>query len=178
MKRRFSGFVMPAPAVWLAAAALASAVAACDQGLAPSAAAPAALNGSFSGKVRFVHWDSAGTVYDLRLVAFRVYPPPNIVQEVLQGRAAVYPPLGGPALADTGTDSVRYVINLTPGTYAYVVVAQQFGADVMADWRAVGLFSADTSHIVPAPVVVAAGDTARGIDIDVDFRHLPPPPFR
>ncbi|MCZ6776831.1 MAG: hypothetical protein O7D34_10285 [Ignavibacteria bacterium] len=59
-------------------------------------------------------------------------------------------------------------------TYPYVVIAQQFGPDLMMDWRAVGQYDLDTILAEPSPVVVTAGDTLDGIDILVDFANLPP----
>lgn len=149
----------------------------CDEGLKPPAAGPAAAPGAMTGVVRFVNWDSAGTVFDLRLVAFRNFPPGDIVQEVLQGNAVVHPPLGGSALATPGADSVAYSFLLPGGTYGYVAVAQQFGPDFMADWRAVGQYDADTNTTSPSPVAILSGEILPGIDITVDFDHLPPPPF-
>ena len=129
------------------------------------------------GTVTFAHWDSAGTVLDVRLVAFRDFPPRDVVREVLQGRAMVYPPLGGAELAAPGTDTVSYLFTLPAGTYAYVAVAQQFGPDVMSNWRAVGQYDLDPNLAVPSPVTVAAGETTAAVDIHVDFTRLPPPPF-
>lgn len=149
----------------------------CDEGLKPPAAATI-TPGILSGTVRFVNWDSAGTVVDLRLVIFRNFPPPDLIQEVLQGRASVYPPFGGGALVPTGADSVAYALSLSPGVYQYVAIAQQFGPDVMADWRAVGQYDLDTNLTTPTPVTITAGTRLSGIDITVDFAHLPPPPFR
>jgi hypothetical protein len=149
----------------------------CDEGLQPPATAPA-VPGIVSGTVRFLNWDSAGTFLDLRLVFFRNFPPPDIIQEVLQGRASVYPPLGGGSLALPGADSVAFAATVSPGVYQYIAIAQQFGPDVMADWRAVGQYDLDTNLTVPSPVTVTAGERLTGIDITVDFDHLPPPPFR
>lgn len=149
----------------------------CDDGVKPPAVVPTVTKGTFSGVVRFVNWDSSGTVVDLRLVAFKHFPPGDIIQEVLQGGATVYPALGEGQLAPVGTDSLQYNVTLPAQTYDYVVVAQQFGPDVMADWRPVGQYDLDSNLTVPSPVVVQANDTTRNIDILVDFTHLPPPPF-
>jgi hypothetical protein len=128
--------------------------------------------------VTFSNWEAADSLYDLRLVAFSVYPPgEDIVTEVLQGRALVYPPLGNSnTLAERGADSVSYTIGVSPGTYPYVVVAQQFGPDVFQDWRAVGQYDLDTNLTLPSPVVVTEGVITQDIDIAVDFANLPPFP--
>lgn len=150
------------------------AVIGCNDGITPPSTPPVVAQGSFSGMIRFLTWDSAGTVVDLRLVAFKHFPPGDIIQEVLQGRATVYPALGAGQLAPVGTDSLQYNITLPAQTYEFVVVAQQFGPDVMADWRPVGQFDLDSNFTVPSPVVVQANDTTRNIDILVDFDNLPP----
>lgn len=149
----------------------------CDGGLGPTTSQSRSASGVMRGIVTFDRWDSAGQVIDLRLVAFRVFPPSDIVGEVLGGRAVVYPPLGAGGFAPVGADSVPYVISLPVGTYQYVAIAQQFGPNNTADWRAVGQYDLDSNLAIPSSVTIVQGDTARGIDILVDFTNLPPPPF-
>jgi hypothetical protein len=59
-----------------------------------------------------------------------------------------------------------------------VAVAQQFGPDVMSNWRAVGQYDLDSNLAVPSAVTVTERETVTGIDITVDFDNLPPPPAR
>jgi hypothetical protein len=146
----------------------------CDEGLKPVAGSP---TGRFTGLIRFINWQAADSVYDMRLVAFRHFPPPDIVGEVFAGRAIVYPPIGAGALVNIGADSLRYQVTAPTGEYQYVVVAQQFGPNQMADWRPVGQYDLDTNFAVPSPIVVPANGIITGIDILVDFAHPPPPPF-
>jgi hypothetical protein len=149
----------------------------CDKGLSPSAPPSQPIPmGYMSGVIRYQHWPSRDSLHDLRLVAFRVFPPSNIVNEVLLGRAVVYPPLGDTALVPFFVDSLPYQFILPAGEYQYVVVAQQYGPGVTTDWRAVGQYDLDSNLTVPSPVTVAADDTSRNIDINVDFRNPPPPP--
>jgi hypothetical protein len=149
----------------------------CDDGLGPPPPA-ATTPGALEGTVRFLNWDSSGAVFDMRVVAFRVFPPQDVITEVLQGRAVVHPPVGGPALVTGTPDSVAVLFSLPPGRYPYVVVAQQFGPSVSTDWRPVGQYDTDADPAVPTPVTIAAGETTRTVDIIVDFTRLPPPPFR
>lgn len=149
----------------------------CDDGLGPPLPA-ATTPGALTGVVRFLNWDSAGTVVDMRVVAFRVFPPQDVITEVLQGRAVVHPPVGGPALVTGTPDSVAVLFALPPGLYPYVVVAQQFGPSVSTDWRPVGQYDLDADPSAPSPVTIAAGETTRAVNITVDFTRLPPPPFR
>ena len=151
------------------------ALAACDEGLGPPASPPVPP-GVLAGTVRFFHWDSAGPTLDIRLVAFRVFPPGDIIAEVLQGRAVVHPPVGGPPLVTGTPDSADVLLTLPAGEYPYVVVAQQFGPVMTTDWRAVGQYDLDSNLTSPSPVLILPGDTTRGIDIIVDFTRIPPPP--
>jgi hypothetical protein len=142
----------------------------CNEGLAPRIE-----TSGISGVIRYKNWPPRDSLRDLRLVAFKVFPPTNIVGDVLQGRAIVYPPIGDSALVPFYVDSIQYTAPLPPGRYEYVVVAQQFGPNIFTDWRPVGQYDLDSNYAVPSPVIVFEGTTTRFIDINVDFRN--PPPF-
>jgi hypothetical protein len=151
----------------------------CDKGLQPTSETLAPPEtGAFAGLITFQNWQVADSLYDIRLVAFRVFPPGDIVNEVLQGRAVIYPSIGGDQLVTRNTDSLQYTVVAPAATYPYVAVAQQFGPDVFMDWRAVGQYDLDTILTEPSPVVVAVDDTLRDVDIHVDFANLPPSPLR
>lgn len=149
----------------------------CDKGLSPSTSAPAVPVGFMSGMIRYQHWPPRDSLLDLRLVAFRVFPPTNIVNEVLLGRAVVYPPLGDSALVPFYVDSLRYKLFLPVGEYQYVAIAQQFGPAITTDWRAVGQYDLDSNLFIPSPVTIVENDTTHDINISVDFTNPPPPPF-
>ncbi len=154
-------------------------LAGCDKGLqATSGTSALPQNGVFAGLITFRNWQVADSLYDIRLVAFRVFPPGDIVNEVLLGRAVIHPPIGGGQLTTRNTDSLRYAFEVPATTYPYVVIAQQFGPDLMMDWRAVGQYDLDTILTEPSPVVVTANDTLDDIDILVDFANRPPSPLR
>jgi len=147
----------------------------CDKGLEPPQQGGSVPFGTLNGLVTLTNWDAVDSLYDLRLVAFTVFPPEDILDEVLQGRAVVHPPLQvGEPLSSRGTDSLRYSITVPANTYPYVVIAHQFGPDVFNDWRPVGQYDLDTNLTVPSPVVVSDGQTTPDIDIFVDFKNLPP----
>lgn len=147
----------------------------CDGGLEPPSS-PQML-GTMSGLITYHNWPPLDSLKDLRLVAFRNFPPRDIATEVLQGRAMVYPPLGDSALVPFFVDSLRFLFTLPTGTYKYIAVAQQFGPGVTTDWRAVGQFDLDSNLVIPSPVEIMVNDTTEGININVDFRNPPPPPF-
>ena len=149
----------------------------CDEGLQPPQVGGSVALGTFTGLVTFTNWEAVDSLYDLRLVAFTVYPPDDILNEVLQGRAIVHPPLQtGQPFAARGTDSVSYSIVVPAKTYPYVVIAHQFGPDVFNDWRPVGQYDLDTNLTTPSSVVVVDGQTTPNINIIVDFENPPPLP--
>ena len=138
----------------------------------------------FGGTIRFKNWPVADSVHDMRLVVFETYPSDSagILATLLGGHGAVYPAIGTkfPAFVD----SLPYAFTTTDGTnlqlktYQYVIVAQQFGPNVLADWRPVGVYTATPGSFVPAPLRVILHHVIPGIDIRVDFHNLPPKPWR
>lgn len=142
----------------------------CNEGLAPRIE-----TSGISGVIRYKNWPPPDSLRDLRLVAFKQFPPTNIILDVLQGRAIVYPGIGDTALVPFYVDSLIYSAPLPAGRYEYVVIAQQYGPNVFTDWRPVGQYDLDSNYAVPSPVIVYEGATTRFIDFNVDFRN--PPPF-
>ncbi len=153
--------------------ALAATVQGCDEGLGPR---PVPV-GAFSGVITYAHWPPADSLKDLRLVAFKSYPPKNILNDALSGNAVVYPAIGDTSLVPFFVDSLRYTVVLAAGTYQYVAVAPQYGPILTTDWRAVGQYVTDPSQTTPSPIEITANDTLRNINIHVDFANLPPQPF-
>jgi hypothetical protein len=147
----------------------------CDKGLVPTEPPPGP--GALSGLITYANWPPADSLFDLRIVAFRDFPPEGIVSSVLSGQAAVYPPIGDTALVPFFVDSLAYGFGLPSGRYAYLAVAQQYGPNLFSDWRPVGQYDLDTNLAVPTPIVVPPGDTLRNITIHVDFANPPPAPF-
>lgn len=112
-------------------------------------------------------------VIDLRFVAFKSRPTQNIVAEVIAGRARYTE-----TLQPYGADSIAYTLllaPLAPGNYEYVAVAQQFGPNLLADWRVVGLYHGSEPPGTPAAVFVPANTIVHDINIHVDFSN--PLPF-
>ena len=138
----------------------------------------------FSGVIRFRNWPPADSVHDMRLVVFESYPADSsgILPTLLAGHGAVYPAIG--TKFPSFVDSLPYVFTTTDGTnlqiqnYAYVIVAQQYGPNVLADWRPVGVYPAAAGSFTPAPVRVILHHVVSGIDMLVDFHDLPPKPRR
>jgi hypothetical protein len=152
---------------------------ACNEELGP-------LNGpsGFSGIVRFKNWPPPDSLLDLRLVAFEAFPTDSaqILITLLTGGGAAFPPIG--AKFPLFADSIEYVFTTTTGTnlqiknYAYVIIAQQYGPNILNDWEPVGVYSSAPDSFDPAPLRVLLHRVSPGIDINVDFHHLPPKPWR
>ncbi len=151
----------------------------CDTGLSP-------LNepSGFRGVIRFKNWPPADSVRELRIVAFESFPSDSagIIATLLSGRAAVYPPLD--KRLPRFVDSLEYEfttkqgLNLQLKNYEYVIVALQYGPNVLTDWRPAAVYATMLGAFDPAPVRVLLHRIAPNINIQVDFRNLPPRPWR
>lgn len=146
------------------------AAAACDHGLGPKD--PQGDSGTgISGTLYFTNWPTPDSLFDLRMVAFKNYPPGNILTEILNGFAFFYP-----SFEDSlpyYVDSIEYVFELEPSEYRYITVALQFGPNASLDWLSVGQYDQTPQDSIPTAVVVEKGVMKTGIDIYVDFHHLP-----
>lgn len=156
----------------LAATVLLMLASACeDHGLSPIS--PSDIPG-FSGTLRIRSpWPPQDSVRDLRIAAFRNYPPKDLLSEVLGGSAVFSEGL------PYGVDSIPYRVQGEPldGVFAYVVVAQNYGPDPFQHWRAVGVYTVTGDVHAPSPIDLGGRRFLRDIDISVDFLNLPPQPF-
>jgi len=144
----------------------------CDHGIGPKES----LQG-FSGTIYFENWPEQSSLVDLRLIAFRNFPPGNIFNEITQGKAEVYPPLGSPDNLPFYADSTTYTMPLDTGVYEYIVVAQQFGPNITTDWFAVGQYDTTLYDTIPTAVEIFQSSILSDINIFVDFDSLPGQPF-
>ncbi len=153
-------------------------VAHCDKGLTPPE--DQGITG-ISGTIFFSNWPPPDSLFDLRLVAFKNFPPENILVEILNGNAYVFPSIETDSavvrkMLPFYADQVDYLFELPPGTYGYLAVAHQYGPNLLTDWQAVGQYDTDADSL-PSPVVVREGEILRLIPITVDFHNLPIQPF-
>lgn len=147
----------------------------CDHGLKPTEPNEEQKAG-ISGTIFYTNWPSADSLIDLRLVVFKVYPPENILEELSAGRAFVYPPIGENNLPFF-VDSTFFIMELSHGYYEYAMVAQQYGSNLFSDWLAAGQYDTLLSDEMPTAITVTEGELLENINIDVDFKNLPPQPF-
>lgn len=139
----------------------------------------------FSGVIRFKNWPPATDIKEMRLVALQEMPrdSASVIPLLLAGKAAVYPPLPGDYF-QTLVDSIVYEFTDKSGTnlqvinYPYVAVWYQYGPNILSDWRPAGVYSTGPTTFTPAPVHVILHHVIPNIDIQVDFRNLPPLPWQ
>lgn len=143
--------------------------ASCDGGLDPTQTQE--VTGYIKGTLHFKNnWPPADSVKDIRVVAFKNYPPVGILEEVLGG-SAFYTMESLPFFLDSTGFTIE--IPEPPMTVKYLVVAQQYGG--LMDWRAIGVLnSGDMTK--PTEFTINKGEK-KYYDIYVDFENLPPQPF-
>ncbi len=146
----------------------------CNQGLSPEAAGPT-LTG-ISGTIFYRNWPPADSLFDLRLVIFRQYPPEDILSAIVNGEAIAYPPITENEGLPTNVNQTQFRVELPPGRYEYIAVAWRYGPNVLSDWKAAGQYDVDDTP-EPTPVELREGELLSDIDIDVDFANPPPSPF-
>lgn len=141
----------------------------CDSGLKPEPDKTSFLRGKITFVDSYNNWLAADSIKDLRVVAFKNFPPSNVLEEVLTGRA--YFTMES---IPTFVDSANFYIEIkdAPVTLNYIAVAQQYGG--LMDWRVVGLYSKIKDSA--ATLNIEQGKTYN-IEIKVDFKNLPPQPF-
>ncbi len=141
----------------------------CDSGLKPEISQTSYVNGVIHYINPIKDWPPADSLKDLRVVAFKHFPPTNVVQEVLQGNA-YYTMQTLPFFVDSSNFSLE--IKDAPVELKYIAVVQQFGG--LLDWRVVGLYSQTKDS---ATYLLVENGKTYFIDITVDFNNLPKQPF-
>jgi hypothetical protein len=166
----------------------------CDKGLGP-------INESagFTGTITLKNWPaSKDSVLNLRIIALESLPTPPpgldpfayLLNEWANGRGCFFPAgFTGKGLMDSinvaryGVDTTLHYLcteegsNLRPGLYEYVAIAQQYGPNVMAQWKVAGVYTVRQDAAVPEPVRVLLHRITTDVDFTVDFRNPPPQPW-
>lgn len=144
----------------------------CNEGLAPPPPiAKSYIKGMITYKGGKPKWPPADSVKDIRVVAFKNYPPANIIAELTSGNAFYSESL------PKFTDTTSYILEFAkPPVYVkYLVVAQNTGT--IMDWRAIGVYTLSGDQTKPDSIYVKEGMIYKDININVDFDNLPPQPF-
>lgn len=141
----------------------------CDGGLNPEVERNAYLTGTvifLSPREKFPPKDS---LKDLRVVAFKEYPPNNILEDVLTGNAYFTD-----QSLSYERDTVPFEIKITdpPVELKYIVAAQNYGT--LLQWRVIGVYRINQDSITK--IVVQKGKKYE-IEIQVDWEKIPYQPF-
>jgi hypothetical protein len=148
----------------------------CDAGLKPHE--KAYLAGTITYKDGTKYWpynyiNPAGdSVYDVRVVTFKTYPPVNIVSDILNGNAWFTNSL--PKFVESSNFSLQ--ITNYPIELQYIVVAMQYGPNIFQDWKVIGVYTL-TGNNKEHSAIIIKDPIKYNISIDVDFNNLPPQPF-
>lgn len=140
---------------------------ACDGGLEP-VNNKTYIRGSIEFKGKFPPTDS---LLDLRVVAFKKFPPDNFISEILSGDALYSPETIVPV---NESASFELEVPFTPVLYKYIALAQRYGSAL--EWRSVGVYTLTNNQDKPDSLLCLPGQSYN-IKINVDFDHLPPQPF-
>jgi hypothetical protein len=145
----------------------------CNEGLNPNDVTEEGFGGTITFASALPPPDS---LRDLRVVAVPYYPVDttfsSVLYKVTKGIIAHSP--SRIEAGDAGT-SISYALYVPPKVYYYIAVVQQYGSDVFTQWHVVAVYGTGGT---PKPVVVMKNSFVTGIDLTVDFYHLPPQPFR
>jgi hypothetical protein len=148
---------------------------ACSGGLEPhDAAVPKSY---FAGKIYYkggvAAWPSKDSVFAIRVVGFKVFPPKDIINEVISGNA-YFNFVSLPMFVDSS--SFKIDIPNSPVEIKYIAVALQF-TDSLTAQRAIGVYTIDGNPNNPSSLLITKGKYFDNININVDFNNLPPQPF-
>ena len=141
----------------------------CDSGLKPQPENTSYVRGTIKYINSTDNWPPVDSLKDLRVVAFKHFPPDNIIQEVLSGQA-YYTNSSLPFYVDSSSFVLE--IKDSPVELKYIAVAQQFGGII--DWLVVGVYSDNNDSA--KTLYVEKGKNYQ-IQINVDFKNLPKQPF-
>lgn len=151
----------------------------CDKGIEPYPEPVDPENTAIAGTVTFSgEWPSG--VARTHIVLFR---------NQIQNEGDFFPPNLSYVSneIDSGTTTLEYDsrtnnllgVNLEPGTYRYIVVAQstkeQLSLDRI-DWFVVGVYYSGNDESRPGSIIINEGKVTEGVDIFCDFDNPPPQP--
>ena len=140
----------------------------CDRGLSPEQETSQFTG--VSGTIYFQNWPPPDSLFDIRLVLFPVFPADSsIMDDIIAGRATVYPGLSDDNRLPLNVDSLNYQVQLEAGTYEYFAVAHQYGSNVFSDWQVVGHYDTTGQDLLPTAIYVEEGQLLEGITIFADF---------
>ena len=148
----------------------------CDGGLEPEP--PTFINLNIQFVEGAAAWPSPAenpdqdSIYDLRFVAFKSYPPQDILTELLSGNALFSESL--PLFKDS--IQFDFLIEEIPVDLKYLVIAWQYGENLTSDWRVAGVYTITGDVEEPGELNIDESGYYP-VSIIVDWENLPPQPF-
>ena len=152
-------------------------IVACDEGLAPLNTPESVTSSFLNGRIHYIggksNWPGKDSVFAIRIVAFKDYPPKDIKTEIITANA-LFTVLSLPLNVDSSDFSIE--IPTPPVTYKYIVAAMQYDSTNIMAQKAVGVYAINRDPNSPTTLSIEKGKNYF-IDIYVDFKNLPPQPF-
>ena len=149
-------------------------ISSCHEGLAPS---PIEEKSFIGGKITYIggsqKWYDKDSVFAVRVVAFKNFPPGDIISELMLGNA-YFTMESLPLFVDTSSYSIE--IPDTPVIFKYIVVALQYDSSLTAQ-KAIGVYTITGDKTQPSEFELLTGNKIKDLNIEVDFDDLPPQPF-
>ena len=150
----------------------------CDKGLSPVTVQPPGTG--IGGTIHYVSsWPPRDSIYELWVAAIPKLPEDSsensFVQDYFNGTIKLSDTLS--RFDDSGSVRAFKIVGMSPQTYDYVGVIQQYGPSY-TDLRVIGIYGYSTTHPFPSPVTVTEGASTDGLEIVVDFKNIPPQPFK
>ncbi len=145
----------------------------CDEGLSPSEKEQKTyLNGIVHYLNGKNNWPPKDSCYAVRIVAFKSYPPQNIIQDISEGNA-YFTFNSLPLFVDSSNFSLE--IKNAPEELKYIIAALQYSNDLTSQ-KVIGVWSVNENNFEPSSIKIERGKRY-SIEINVDFNKLPPQPF-
>lgn len=142
-------------------------VSGCDKGLAPAPAKP-----YIQGCITFTgNWPPQDSVKILALVLIPGNPPYH-VPDLIQGVSDKTIPF---IQLNYRSSDTTYRFDIDSGSYGYLGVAENYGPNVFADWRAIGF--AHDNNDSSRHFNLHSGEVFSDVNILVDLDSLPKQPF-
>lgn len=144
----------------------------CQEGLDPTIRRESSVKGNLIVISGRNSWPNPDSALELRVVGFQNFPPPDLLSEIVSGKAFISDSL--PRFLDTIPYQVK--IDKPPVEINYLVAALRFGT--IFQWKVVGVYSDEmTFERRPRKLLVPKGVTIENVNILIDFNNLPKQPF-
>ena len=118
------------------------------------------------------NWPPQDSVFGIRIAAFKKMPDSNIIADIIAGNA-YFTIESQPMYVDSS--SYTFEIKDAPQQLLYIAAVQQYDSLIFSQ-RVIGVYSVSGNKKEHSPLLVEKGKKYK-INIDIDFKDLPPMPF-